>query len=116
MASNQCFSKHDGSPLSDITTYQSIVGKLLYLTYTRPDLSFAVQQLSQFLDCLTNVHLAATHRALHYLKGTPGQGLFFPSINDFHLRAFSDSDWGTCLDTRHSITGYCVFLGHALIS
>lgn len=53
---------------------------------------------------------------LRYIKSSPGQGIFFPSSSDFLLNAFCDADWATCSDTRRSVTGFCVFLGEALIS
>ena len=109
-------SKEGGTPLEDITSYRKIIGKLQYLTTTRPDISFAVQQLAQFLDCPTTLHLTAANRVLRYLKGSIGQGLFFSATSSLSLQAFSDSDWGTCVDTRRSITGYCILLGSSLVS
>ncbi|XP_019183820.1 PREDICTED: uncharacterized protein LOC109178735 [Ipomoea nil] len=109
-------SKNMGIPLEENNQYRKIVRKLLYLTITRPDISFATQQLSQFLDKPTDLHLQAAHRVLRYIKAAPGQGLFFPSSSNLQLKAFSDSDWGACVDKRKSVTGFCVFLGDALIS
>ncbi|CAL0299700.1 unnamed protein product [Lupinus luteus] len=106
----------DGEPYSDPKLYRRLVGRLLYLTNTRPDISFAVQQLSQFMASPTNTHFKAMTRVLRYLKLSPGQGLFYPSSSSLQFKAFSDSDWGACQDTRKSITGYCVFLGDSLIS
>ncbi|XP_019181694.1 PREDICTED: uncharacterized protein LOC109176759 [Ipomoea nil] len=108
--------KLGGKPIEDNTQYRKIVGKLLYLTITRPDICFATQQLSQFLDCPTDLHMQAAHRVLRYIKGAPGQGLLFPAVSDLKMKAFSDSDWGACVDTRRSIIGLCVFIGNALVS
>lgn len=108
---------HNDSPLlSENSGFRSLVGKLIYLTITRPDITFPVQQLSQFLDSPTEQHLKAAHRLLRYIKGTSGQGLFYPSNTQLELKAFVDSDWAGCSETRRSVTGYCAFLGGALIS
>ncbi|XP_031259114.1 uncharacterized protein LOC116117191 [Pistacia vera] len=98
------------------SSYRRLVGRLLYLTSTRPDLSFAIQQLNQFLDKPTSVHQQAANHVLRYIKSYPANGLFFPAESSLSLKAFSDSDWVGCSDTRKSITGSCVFLGSSLIS
>ncbi|XP_057426413.1 uncharacterized mitochondrial protein AtMg00810-like [Lotus japonicus] len=105
-----------GTPLSDVGSYRRLIGRLLYLTTTRPDISFAVNQSSQFLSAPTDVHEAAAYRVLKYIKGNPGCGLFYPAASSTVLTAFSDSDWAGCVDTRKSITRYCMFLGSSLIS
>ncbi|XP_019161445.1 PREDICTED: uncharacterized protein LOC109158081 [Ipomoea nil] len=66
-------SRNEGEFLEDNSQYRRIVGKLFYLTITRPDISFATQQLSQFLDKPTDLHLQAAHRVLRYIKAAPGQ-------------------------------------------
>jgi len=92
------------------------VGSLNYLTITQPDISFAVQQVSQFLQAPRQSHLAVVRRILRYLKGTSGRGLIFPADNSLQLTGYSDADWAGCMDTRRSVTGWCMFLGNALIS
>ncbi|XP_019198409.1 PREDICTED: uncharacterized protein LOC109192289 [Ipomoea nil] len=116
MVQTNKLSKDDSEALKDNTQYRKMVGKLLYLTFTRPDICFAVQQLSQFLDKPTILHLQAVHRVLMYIKSCPGQGLFFPTDSNLKLSGFADSDWAGCPDTRKSVTGFCVFLGNALVS
>lgn len=108
--------KDDSPLLQDASHYRRLVGRLLYLTATRPDISFAVQQSSQFVSQPTESHLIAAHRVLRYLKGTHGQGIFYSHNTSIHINAFTDSDWGACTDNRKSISGFCVFLGDSLIS
>jgi hypothetical protein len=103
-------------PFEDIPAYRRIVGRLLYLNTTRPDITFITQQLSQFLSSPTHTHYNAALRVLRYLKGCPGRGLFFYRSSSLHLQGFSDADWAGCKDTRRSISGQCFFLGHSLIS
>ncbi|KAL5549762.1 hypothetical protein UlMin_004993 [Ulmus minor] len=116
MEKNLKFDSTVGDLLDNPTHYRRLVGKLLYLTITRPEISFSVNTLSQFMQEPRKPHLEAVHRILHYLKGSPGQGLLFPSNNDLGLIGYCDADWGGCITTRRYMTGYCVFLGKALIS
>jgi hypothetical protein len=100
----------------DIEGYRRLVGKLLYLTTTRPDIAFATQQLSQFLSAPTIVHYESACRIVRYLKGSPGRGLFFSRQSTLQLMGFADADWANCVDTRRSTSGYCFFIGSSLIS
>ncbi|CAM9000444.1 unnamed protein product [Rhodiola kirilowii] len=102
--------------LSDSLHYRRLVGKLIYLTITRPDLAYPVHILSQYMQKPTEEHLTATLRVLRYVKAAPAQGILFPSSSDLQLRAFCDADWAACPLTRGSITGHCVMLGHCIIS
>ena len=83
-----------GDPLSaeDSPSYRRLVGRLIYLTNTRPNISYAVQQLSQFMANPTTDHSKAASRVLRYLKSSPGCGIFFPTTGSTRLQAFSDSD------------------------
>jgi hypothetical protein len=102
--------------LKDPGKYRRLIGRLIYLTVSRPDITYAVHVLSRFMNQPRKMHWEAALRVVRYLKGAPGQGLFFSSINDLKLRAYCDSDWAGCPVTRRSTTGYFVFLGPSLIS
>nr|GEW28589.1 hypothetical protein [Tanacetum cinerariifolium] len=106
----------DGDLIEDPSTYRVIVGKLLYLTITRPDISYATQALSRFSQAPRTTHLKALLKILRYIKNIPGQGLYFPKDNSLQLKAFCDSDWANCNFTRRLVTGYCIFLGPCLLS
>lgn len=116
MEQNTHYSKTDGEPLSDPTLYRRLVGSLVYLTVTRPDIAHAVHILSQFVSDPRRLHLTAVYRLLRYLRSTATMGLHYSHDSPTILRAFSDADYGGCLDTRRSTTGYCVFLGNSLLS
>lgn len=105
-----------GKLLTDMQAYRRLVGKLIYLTLTRPDISYPVYILSQFVSAPRQPHWNAAVKLLRYLKKAPGQGLFFSSASSLNLSAYCDTNWGACQTTRRSITGYCVFVGSSLIS
>lgn len=89
------------------SVYQNIVGSLMYAAITtRPDISFAVQALSQFSINPGPVHYTAAKRVLRYLKGTLNLGIKYSSLNDFEPVLYSDADWGNGIDDRKSISGY----------
>nr|GEU89859.1 putative mitochondrial protein [Tanacetum cinerariifolium] len=90
----------DGEPLPDPT----LVGKLIYLTITRSDISFAAQLLSKFSQAPRTPHLKALNRVLRYIKLCPDQGLHFPTTNNLKLTTYCDSDWASSPVTRTSIT------------
>jgi hypothetical protein len=85
-------SQDGGAAYADVTGYRRLVGRLLYLTTTRPDIAFAAQQLSQFMASPSESHHKAALRVLKYLKRSPGRGLFFPTSSDLQLLGFSDAD------------------------
>jgi hypothetical protein len=108
--------RDEGDFLSNPSLYRQLVRSLNYLTITRPDISFVVQQVSQFMQAPTHLHLAVVRRIIRYLHGTSAQGLFFPVDSPIRLVAYSNADWAGCSDTHHSITGWCMFLGNFLVS
>ena len=105
-----------GPPLKDPTSYRSLARALEYLTFTRPDISYAVQQVCLFMHDPREPHMHALRRILRYVKGTLSLGLHLHPSSTTGLVSYTNADWGGCPDTRRSTSGYCVFLGDNLIS
>ena len=105
-----------GAPLTDPRSYQKLVGKLIYLTITRPDIAYSVHILTQFMQHPTTVHMQATKRLLRYLVGTISRGILLATDSAATLTAYCDSDWVGCPFSRKSTTGYCIFFGSSPIS
>jgi Reverse transcriptase (RNA-dependent DNA polymerase) len=114
MQSGLQLSKFDGAPISDPLLYRSIVGMLQYATITRPDLTFAVNKVSQFFSQPSDIHWQAVKHILRFIAGTLSLGLHFTKATDLHLQAFCDADWAGCPDDRRSTTGFAIFLGSNL--
>lgn len=104
------------SLITNVIAYQKLVGKLIYLTLTRPNISYAVQCLSQVMHAPLKLHMRLALRVLRYLKSSPGRGMSISKGNLFDLKVFVDVDWGKRLGTRRSVTGFCVYLGNSLVS
>ncbi|RVX06515.1 Retrovirus-related Pol polyprotein from transposon RE1 [Vitis vinifera] len=96
--------------------YQRLVGRLIYLSHTRPDIGFAVSAVSQFMHSPTKEHMEAVYRILRYLKMTLGKGLFFRKTENRDTEVYSDADWvGNTID-RQSTSGYCSFVWGNLVT
>ena len=108
--------KGDDGAAVDKLFYQRLIGKLIYLNHTRPDISYAVSLLSQFMSESYEIHLLAAYRILSYLKFTVGQGVLFTRDGGLSLEAYTDSDWAGSVVDRRSTSGYCTFLGGSLIT
>lgn len=109
-------SVNSGTPISDPTLYRRLAGALQYLTFSRPDIAYAVQQICLFMHAPREPHLTALKRILRYIRGTLDYGLRLFASPTTRLIAYSDADWGGCPDTRRSTSGYCVYLGDNLLS
>jgi hypothetical protein len=104
------------SELIDATLYRQIIGSLMYLTNTKPDICFAVNTLSQFLVEPRRVHLVAAKHVMRYLKGTIDYDLSYDGDHDFTLSGYIDADWAGSVSDRKSTSGCCFSLGSAMIS
>ncbi|XP_028127083.1 uncharacterized protein LOC114323622 [Camellia sinensis] len=105
-----------GGELVDKGRYQSLVGKLIYLSHSRPNIAIAVSMVSQFMHALHAIHLEAVMRVLRYLKSSPRKGLYFSRHGHLSVEAYTDADWAGSVTDRRSTSGYCTFVGGNLVT
>uniref|UniRef100_A0A5B6Z677 Putative polyprotein n=1 Tax=Davidia involucrata TaxID=16924 RepID=A0A5B6Z677_DAVIN len=102
--------------LVDKERFQRLVGRLIYLAHTRPDIAYAVGVVSQFMHDPCTTHLDAVYRILKYLKSAPGKGVLFSNHGHLELEAFTDADWAGSINDRRSTSGYCTLVGGNLVT
>ncbi|KAK0597781.1 hypothetical protein LWI29_028530 [Acer saccharum] len=98
LVTNEKFRKEDGSNKADVSIYRSLIGSLLYLTATRPDIMYATSLLSRFMQNPTQVHYGAAKQILRYLQGTKDYGIWFKPTDKSILIGYTDSDWAGSMD------------------
>ncbi|GAV58087.1 hypothetical protein CFOL_v3_01621 [Cephalotus follicularis] len=96
--------------------YQRLVGKLIYLSHTRPDIAYPVSMVSQFMHSPSEVHMEAAIRILQYLKLAPGKGLLFSKNTHLNIEGYTDADWAGSISDRRSTSGYFTFVGGNLVT
>jgi hypothetical protein len=116
MGTNGLLDSDASGNLVDQKLYRSMIGSLLYVTASRPDVMFSVCLCARFQSSPRESHLTATKRILRYLKSTPNVGLWYPKGSNFELIGYSDSDYAGCKVDRRSTSGTCQFLGRSLVS
>ena len=116
MSSSCKLDQDESGPDIDITMYRGIIGSLLYLTASRPDILYDVGVCARFQAKPKQSHLVAAKRILKYLKGTTSVGLWYSRDSSFNLISYSDADYAGCRIDRKSTSGTCQFLGDRLIS
>ncbi|KAK2382297.1 putative mitochondrial protein [Trifolium repens] len=116
MASTCALSKDEEGKDVEITKYRGIIGSLLYLTASRPDIMFSVCMCARYQSCPKESHLKAVKRILKYLKGTSNFGLWYSKGNDCSLVGYSDSDFAGCKLDRKSTSGTCHLFCNCLVS
>ncbi|CAL8090825.1 unnamed protein product [Prunus armeniaca] len=116
LAVNEKLSKVDGSELADETLYRQMVGSLLYLTATRPDIMFAASLLARFMHNPTKKHMGTTKRVLRYIQGTMNYGIAYEKGKGAVLIGYCDSDWSGSEDDMRSTSGYAFNLGSGVFS
>ncbi len=107
---------NEGDFVDDPDTYCKLVGKLIYLTITRLDISYIVSIVSQFMTSPRVLHMNAVMRILKYLKNAPGHGLFYRSFGHLRIEGYTDTNWARSPSNRKSNTGYCTFIGGNLVT
>jgi hypothetical protein len=112
---NHKLSVECGNPVNK-ERYQRLVGRLIYLCHTRPDISYVVSVVSRYMHDPRKEHLEVVYRILRYLKSSPGKGIIFKSHGHLNVEGYCDADWVSCPDDRRSTSGYCVFVGGNLVS
>jgi len=108
--------KNASTAVQDPTLYRSVVGALQYVLITRPELSFAVNKVCQFMHCPQEHHWRVVKRILRYLARTENHGLIIQRSQHKSIIGFSDADWATNTDDRKSTTGYCIYFGANIVS
>ncbi|XP_072071613.1 uncharacterized mitochondrial protein AtMg00810-like [Arachis hypogaea] len=116
LASTVKLSTCGGAKFHDSTLHRSIIGSLQYLTVTRPEISYSVHKLAQFVQSPLESHWKMVKRVLRYLNGTSNHGLHLKKEGSMTMNAYSDLDWAGDPDDRKSTSSYCVFLGSNLVS
>ena len=109
IAQNERLSIQDNQTPTDKDQYQRLVGKLIYLSHTRPDITYAVSLVSQFMHNPSKDHMEVVIRILRYLKSSPGRGLMFRKHGHLNVEGHSDVDWAGSSD-RKSTSGYFTFV------
>ena len=94
----------------DREKYQRLVGRLIYLSHTRPDIAFIVSVVSQYMHSPKESHLEAVYKILRYPKGSPGRGLFFEKSDSKKVEIYTDADWTGSADDRRFTIGYCTYV------
>ena len=95
--------------------YQRLVGKIIYLSHTRPDIAYAVSVVSKFMHCPSEDHMDAVIQILCYLKSSPRKGLMFSKNNHLDIENYTDADWPGNISDRTSTSGYFTFIGGNLV-
>ncbi|KAM0019206.1 putative RNA-directed DNA polymerase [Helianthus debilis subsp. tardiflorus] len=116
MMVNHGLHMEDGAELADKERYQRMVGKLIYLSHTRPDIAYAVGVVSQFMHQPQTSHMEAVLRIIRYLKGTTGHGILFKSNGHSEIQAYTDADWAGDKGTRRSTSGYFTMVGGNIVT
>ena len=115
IAQNEKLSIHDNQIPKDKGEYQRLMGKLIYLSRTRPGIAYVVSLVSQLMHNMSKDHMKAVFRVLRYLKSSPERELMFSKHNQLNVEGYTDVDWAGSSD-RKSTSGYFTFMGGNLVT
>ncbi|XP_027927618.1 uncharacterized protein LOC114184509 [Vigna unguiculata] len=113
---NEKLQKDDGAQETDASRYRSLIGSLLYLTATRPDIMYATSLLSRFMQKPSQIHYGVGKRILRYLQGTKEFGIWYKTMTNSRIIGYTDSDWAGSIDDMKSTSGYAFSLGSGIFS
>ena len=113
---NEKLMKNDGEAKADATLYRSLIGSLLYLTASRPDVMFSASLLSRYMQNPSQRHFGAAKRVLRYIKGTIDMGIWYIRVENGALIGFIDSDWAGCVNDYKSTSSYVFSFGSGVFS
>nr|KYP56116.1 hypothetical protein KK1_002348 [Cajanus cajan] len=116
LVTNEKLQKVDGAPEADASRYRSLVGSLLYLTATRPDIMYATSFLLRFMQKPSQIHYGTGKRILRYLQGTREFGIWYKTMTKSRMIGYTDSDWAGSIDDMNSTSGYSLSLGSGFFS
>ncbi|XP_024973936.1 uncharacterized protein LOC112512289 [Cynara cardunculus var. scolymus] len=116
MNCNEKLLLNDGADKVNEEAFRSLVGGLIYLTHTRPDLTYAVSQVSKFMHQPSKIHSGAARRILRYIGSTTSFGIWYKQSAGIRLVGYSDSDWANCVDDRKSLSAYIFSLGSGAVA
>jgi len=116
MIINEKLQQVNEEELADARRFRSLVGGLIYLTHTRPDIAFSVGVVSRFMQQPSKVHYGAAKRILRYIAGTLDYGIWYSNTNNFRLCGYTDSDYGSSLDDRRSVSANVFTLGSGAVT
>jgi len=116
LITNEKLQKNDEAPEAYASKYRSLIGSLLYLTATRPDIMYATSLLSRFMQSPSQIHFGARKRILRYLQGTKEFGIWYTTKTNSELLGYTDSDWAGSADDMKSTSGYAFSLGSGMLS
>lgn len=109
MDPNVTLIENQDEPLEDSTMNKKLIGRLMYLTISRPDMNFSVNRLSQLTSKPCKAHLLVVHQILEYLKSSPDLGLMLLRTSSLKVSVYVDADWGSCPTTRKLTPSLCLY-------